>query len=142
MQPIFTVNDAVGSLSQVGGGQVVPQVNIEQSKMFDLGEIEVKLDLERKTLRANMAPIGSPNFSTNMLRDIMTIQSELRRLYLIEGTGQPPKFLVLGSKFTGVFNLGGDLNLFAQLIEQQDRARHRRPLLPNAPTANIDVTSS
>lgn len=100
--------------------------------LFDLGEMEVRHDHEAKTLWTYMAPNGSPNFSDRMLDEILIIQSELPQLY--ERGDQDLKYLVLASKFPGVFNLGGDLALFAALIESGDREK-----LTNYATKCIDV---
>ncbi len=121
MQSAFTVNDAVINTNEDVDSLLDVKSIIRQSKMFDLGEMEVSHDPVTDTLWTYMTPLGSPNFSLHMLQDIVTIQTELRRLF--GGHEGGPKFLVLASKFPGVFNLGGDLNLFAHLIQQADRAR-------------------
>ena len=122
MQTVFTVDGAVGRPDTAADGQLNKPVNIQQSKMFDLGELDVHFEPEIQTLWTYMSPVGSPNFSMSMLRDIMTVQSELRRLYSGVDPRQVPKFLVLGSKFPGIFNLGGDLKLFSKLITEQNRS--------------------
>jgi len=121
MQPIFTVDNTVRGQERLADDRLTKAANKQQSKMFDLGEMDVSLDETTQTLWTYMAPIGSPNFSSTMLRDIMTIQAELRRLYHDMNSLPVPKFLVLASKFPGVFNLGGDLKLFSNLIAAKDR---------------------
>jgi DSF synthase len=97
------------------GGQPLDR----QTSLFDLAEMEVSLDEKSKTLWTYMAPNGPPNFSPAMLKDILKIQSEVKQRF---GT-QPEnlKFLVFASRFPKIFNLGGDLALFAALIEKRDR---------------------
>jgi DSF synthase len=121
MQSVFTVDGTTKAVERIAGDRLNAEVKSQQSKMFDLGEMDVSLDEITRTLWTYMAPKGSPNFSVNMLRDIMTIQSELRRLHGEIGSEASPKFLVLASKFPGVFNLGGDLSLFSSLIENRDQ---------------------
>ncbi|KAA9012447.1 crotonase/enoyl-CoA hydratase family protein [Sphingobium limneticum] len=89
-----------------------------QSMMFDLGQIDVQWDAPLETLWAFMAPQERPNFSMAMLRDVRSWYVESKRLF---DAGQLPiKYLVAGSRFPGVFNLGGDLELFAGCIERGD----------------------
>lgn len=90
-----------------------------QSVLFDLGQIDVRWDAELATLWAFMTPLDRPNSNTSLVRDTMTWLRESRRLF--GDKGQSLKFMVLGSRFPGVFNLGGDLELFAECIERQDR---------------------
>ncbi|WP_445190694.1 crotonase/enoyl-CoA hydratase family protein [Sphingobium sp. HWE2-09] len=89
-----------------------------RSTMFDLGQIDVHWDAPMDTLWAMMTPNERPNFSLTMLRDVKTWYVEAKRLF---DAGQLPiKYLVAGSRFPGVFNLGGDLELFAGCIERGD----------------------
>jgi DSF synthase len=66
-----------------------------------------------------MTPMGRPNFNRPMLRDFQRWQSEIRREFHDPNEGL--KYLVLGSRFPGIFNLGGDLDLFAGFIAAGDR---------------------
>lgn len=91
---------------------------LRQSSLFDLGQIDVRWDEDLATLWAFMTPLERPNFSLAMLRDVRTWYVESKRLF---DAGQLPiKYLVAGSRFPGVFNLGGDLELFASCIERGD----------------------
>lgn len=90
-----------------------------QSKLFDLGQIDVQWEPELSTLWAFITPIDRPNYNLGLLRDTMTWQMEAKKVF-----GQQDsklKYMVLGSRFPGVFNLGGDLEMFARCIERQDR---------------------
>lgn len=87
--------------------------------LFDLGEMEVDWDDEIGTLWAYITPHGRPNYNIGLLRDTMTWQMEAKRLF--GGPRSPLKYMVLGSRFPGVFNLGGDLEMFADCIERRDR---------------------
>lgn len=88
------------------------------STLFDLGQIDVEWDPAMATLWAYMAPMTRPNYNLQMLRDIRMWQTEAKRLF-DEGS-LPLQYMVLGSRFPGVFNLGGDLELFAAAIERRD----------------------
>ncbi len=91
---------------------------ISQSTLFDLGQIDVRWDEELATLWAFMTPHERPNSNLGLMRDTMTWQRESRRVF---GDNGPLKFMVLGSRFPGVFNLGGDLEMFANCIQRRDR---------------------
>jgi len=90
------------------------------SRLFDLGQLDVRWDAPSGTLWTYMTPNDRPNFNRPMLRDFQRWQSEIKREFAGGDTGF--KYLVLGSKFPGVFNLGGDLDLFAGFISTGDRA--------------------
>jgi DSF synthase len=87
---------------------------------FDLGEMEATLDHELKTVWSFMTPNEHPRFSLAMLRDLKAWQSEIQRLYLSEGADI--QYVVLGSRYPGAFNLGGDLDHVATAIEQGNKA--------------------
>lgn len=87
--------------------------------LFDLGQIEVDWEEEIGTLWAFMTPHGRPNCNMGMLKDSITWQSESKRIF--GHPGSPLKYMVLGSRVPRVFNLGGDLELFATYIEQNNR---------------------
>lgn len=114
------------------GGQVVVEGEMDlglegveldsgpATPLFDLGQLEVRWDAALSTLWTFMTPRGRPNFNVSMLRDFETWQTEIARVY---GGGEESRlcYLVLGSRFPGVWNLGGDLGLFAQYIRAGDR---------------------
>ncbi|UZW55819.1 crotonase/enoyl-CoA hydratase family protein [Sphingobium sp. JS3065] len=91
---------------------------IGTSTMFDLGQIDVSWDAAAATLWAFMTPANRPNFSPAMLRDVRHWYVEAKRLF--DAGKLPIKYMVAGSRFPGVFNLGGDLELFAGCIERGD----------------------
>ena len=90
-----------------------------RTALFNLRQLDVSWDAERSTLWTYMNPTGRPCFNPAMLEDFRTWQSEIRATF---GGGRALQFLVLGSRFPGVFGLGGDLDLFAERILQRDRA--------------------
>ncbi|HYW15938.1 MAG TPA: crotonase/enoyl-CoA hydratase family protein [Allosphingosinicella sp.] len=89
------------------------------TRLFDLGQLEVRWEAERGALWTHMTPVDRPNFNRSMLRDFQCWQAEIGREFADPKEGL--KYLVLGSRFPGIFNLGGDLNLFARFIESGDR---------------------
>jgi DSF synthase len=67
---------------------------------------------------------AAPCFSLGLLKDIAAHDEALARdcgRVEIEGQSYQPSHYVLASRTEGVFNMGGDLALFAMLIRAQDR---------------------
>jgi DSF synthase len=105
-----------------GGAGTLPLPHHERSagtRLFDLGQLEVHWEATSGTLWTHMTPVARPNFNRAMLRDFQRWQAEIGREFANPEEGL--KYVVLGSRFPGVFNLGGDLELFARFIETADR---------------------
>jgi DSF synthase len=67
---------------------------------------------------------GTPCYSLGLLNDILEHDKELmaNRCQLeVEGMTYPVHYYVTASRIPGVFNVGGDLALFAMLIKARDR---------------------
>ncbi len=66
--------------------------------------------------------MGSPRpcFTPTLLNELTDYLSSVKR-DMAATDNQKYDYLVVGSKVDGVFNLGGDLDLFMQLIEQKNR---------------------
>ena len=90
------------------------------ASLFDLGQLDVRWESGSGTMWTYMTPVDRPNFNLPMLRDFQRWQAEISREF--SGPDAGLKYLVLGSRFPGIFNLGGDLNLFAGFISAGDRA--------------------
>jgi len=89
------------------------------TRLFDLGQLDVRWEAALGTLWTFMTPLDRPNFNRPMLRDFQRWQAEIGREFADPEEGL--KYLVLGSRFPGIFNLGGDLELFAGFIAAGDR---------------------
>jgi DSF synthase len=70
-----------------------------------------------------MRPHERPSFTTGLLGDLARSQRSIKRLFADAPSpeDQPLRFYVLASRLPGVFNLGGNLSLFAERIRQRDR---------------------
>jgi DSF synthase len=63
-----------------------------------------------------------PSFTPEVLQELRRVRQMLAAMAAGADPEAPPvKYVVLGSRMPGVFNLGGDLSLFASLIRQKDR---------------------
>lgn len=61
-----------------------------------------------------------PCFTPTLLNELTDYLSSVKK-DMAESNNEKYDYLVVGSKVEGVFNLGGDLDLFMQLIEQKNR---------------------
>jgi len=88
-------------------------------------QIQIEHDAELSTLFSWMKPSPRPCFTPKML-DEFEHSEKLLELHQghINDKGAPARIdhVVFGSVAEGVFNLGGDLNLFIEKILQRDRA--------------------
>ena len=105
-----------------GLGGVLPLQHRDRpagTRLFDLGQLDVRWEAAHGALWTFMTPVDRPNFNRSMLRDFQRWQAEIGREFADPDEGL--KYLVLGSRFPGVYSLGGDLNLFAGFISAGDR---------------------
>ena len=88
--------------------------------LFALNELDVLYSESEAALWTYMRPAARPSFTPPMLNDFDAWQHLIGANF---GPGRVPlKYLVLGSRAPGVFCFGGDLELFASLIQAGNRA--------------------
>lgn len=88
-------------------------------------QLRVHYEKEARALWSRWAPEPRPCFNPALLADIRTYYDFLGASHArIDCFGEEHaiEYVVLASATPGVFNLGGDLGLFRQLIELRDRA--------------------
>lgn len=90
-----------------------------EERLFALRQLEVTYDKARETLWTYMKPDGRPSYNPDMLSDFRSWQDGIEAKF--SGEDSSLRYLVLGSRYQGVFSFGGDLRLFAQKIRQRDR---------------------
>jgi DSF synthase len=87
-------------------------------------QLRAHYDKETRALWSRWAPDPRPCFNPSLLADIRTYYEFLAasggRIDCF-GEEHPVEYVVLASATHGVFNLGGDLELFKQLIDARDR---------------------
>jgi DSF synthase len=93
---------------------------------FDFSpQLHVTYDKATRALWSRWAPQPRPCFNPQLLADIRAyydfLAASAGRLEGPGGEELPIEYVVLASATPGVFNLGGDLDLFRQLIETRDR---------------------
>lgn len=105
------------------------RVEVERS-LFEAvyDEFETVYDPHGRILWQYMRPMGRPSYTQGLLRDVAHYQSRLAETLagVEENADYPLRYTVFGSRVNGVYNLGGDLPLFARLIRDQDRDGLRR----------------
>lgn len=85
-------------------------------------EIDVKLDREQRILWVNFLHKDRLCVTLQVIKDWDKLLKGLLAEYKKNGT-LPFSHLIVGSKRTGIFNLGGDLATFASCHKTQDRKR-------------------
>ncbi|HSC94649.1 MAG TPA: crotonase/enoyl-CoA hydratase family protein [Burkholderiales bacterium] len=87
-------------------------------------QLRAHFDKETRALWSRWSPEPRPCFNPALLADIRAFQEYLAGTGgTIDCSGEehPVEYVVLASDLPGVFNLGGDLDLFKQLIDTRDR---------------------
>lgn len=88
-------------------------------------QANVELDQDQATAILSMNPRPRPSFTPGLLDDLQAFQQEVaRRVRRDLAEGHPPeiRYTVLASEIDGIFNFGGDLGRFVDLIRAGDRA--------------------
>jgi len=93
-----------------------------------LGELDLFWDRAAQIYWQYMRPAGRPSFSLGLLGDLREALHLLTDMYAEASSAnpQPVRYSVLASRLPGIFNLGGDLPQFAELIRNHDRSSLRR----------------
>jgi DSF synthase len=103
-------------------GAADPVQAVIEAQCFN--EFELEHDPEERALFCYFNFADRPCFSNPVLREAKEVQRLVRSFF---GEGEAPlRYLVLGSRMKGVWNLGGDLELISTLIRKGDRAALRR----------------
>ncbi|WP_043830040.1 crotonase/enoyl-CoA hydratase family protein [Muricoccus aerilatus] len=116
------VAPVVGRLSSEGAEGGSPQSTLPD--LLHYRNIHAELDAPAGIWWARMAPLGRPSFTDGLLHDIGEMHRELARV--VEAAPGTVRHVVLGSSVPGIYNLGGDLALFARLIRAGDLEGLRR----------------
>ncbi|HEX3341874.1 MAG TPA: crotonase/enoyl-CoA hydratase family protein [Pseudolabrys sp.] len=88
-------------------------------RLFELEQLDVSWDEPTGALWTFMRPRGRPSYNLDLLEDFHAWQRGI--IAAFENRPNDLRFLLLGSHTPGVFNLGGDLDLFAAKIRDRDR---------------------
>jgi DSF synthase len=90
-------------------------------------QLEVRYDPEQRTLWCLKRPRTRPCFNPDLLSEIRRFQEAVQSACRENDEDSTPvRFLVWGSRIRDTYNLGGDLQLFTELIRSRDREGLRR----------------
>jgi DSF synthase len=87
-------------------------------------QVEIEFDPDHSVAWTYMKPSGTPCFNVALLKELRAHDEAVeacRGMLLDGGELRQIHYYVVASKIDGIFNLGGDLALFAQLVKLQDR---------------------
>ncbi len=87
-------------------------------------QVDLVYDKAWKSLWTYMKPVGIPCFNQDMVEELHHVFHELEdheSQVLQEDGWQPVSYCVIASRRKGVFNLGGNLALFINLIREKNR---------------------
>src|SRR5579872_4894767 len=96
----------------------------EMLNVGDYQELETGFDRVRQIFWCYMKPKAAPCFTLGLLNDLLTLMNQLEKTYQARSDASAPPFhyFVLGSRIPAdIYNYGGDLSLFAELIRNKDR---------------------
>jgi len=92
------------------------------NKTESFEHLEVEWNSDEGTVWCYMNPRPRPCFNPQLLSELIGLQDRLEGLGLTrDRLLERPHFAVFASRIPGVFNLGGDLGLFRQMIDRRDR---------------------
>lgn len=126
----MTHSSQVNILASLTGQQSVRQPkapwnaeNLTRPEAF--GNLDFEVDESIGALWCFMSATDRPSFSAELLADLTQAQAAVRAGVAPDRAGELPliRTVVLASRTPRVYNLGGDLSLFAGCIRRQDRAR-------------------
>jgi DSF synthase len=88
-----------------------------------LQHMQMQYDPQDRILWCQFRFPGRPCFTEAMLADFVAVRQMLHRVFATAAEEDPVRVLALSSPLAGVWNLGGDLDLFSKLIRARDRER-------------------
>jgi len=91
----------------------------------DYKEISLRYDSQHRAIWCYYNPTPRPCFSYTMLNEISQWQQSIIDYFKTKKTDSeyPIRYLILCSQTPGIFNLGGDLALFSNLIKDKNRKK-------------------
>jgi len=89
-------------------------------------ELSIKCDVEAATIWVGMKPIGRQCFTLSMLMELHDLIHKINESQSLDSVDLGAiRYLVLESDHPEIYNLGGDLEYFSELVRLQDAERLR-----------------
>lgn len=101
------------------------EMNRDFLKIFcEFKEVSLRYDPQHRAIWCYYNPRIRPCFSATMLRELRLVQQGIIDYFAAKDKDEEPliRYQILHSQIPGIFNLGGDLALFSQLIRQKNRS--------------------
>ena len=98
----------------------ISEVTAEQQSYADQSQLKTYYDAKNKIGWFLMKGVPRPSFTLRLLDDINDYLDSVKQ-EMSETNGEKYDYLVVGSDIEGVFNLGGDLDLFSKFIATGNR---------------------
>lgn len=120
-QPVLTLSTA---LYEKSPPQQKPQPSTQMAEYFFSDQLSAFLDTELAAMWLRWNPVPRPNFNPELLQDLARychFLTQSNSKFEHEHQEVHIDYAILASSVKGIFNLGGDLNLFMRLIETCDR---------------------
>jgi DSF synthase len=122
-------DDAPVSRSDAPTGPALPVGPLAPEKIKEIlesqtyEELTIEFDIHERILWYFMSPVSRPSATVGLMHDIKRLQALVRTIFDAHNdpTDPPIRYMALSSRMPGIFNLGGDLALFAQLIRERNR---------------------
>lgn len=122
---IFQSKNAV-TAEQVASGSIASPVPADEGVLAveSYEELSLSFDPNERVLWQYMQPLNRPSFSLGLLQDMSKAQIWARQVFANRSPGEPAPidYTVFASRMPGVYNLGGDLPQFVELIRRKDHA--------------------
>lgn len=99
---------------------VLKSVTVTQPQTVEEPQLKTFYDGKNKAAWLLMRGAPRPSFTMKLLDGISEYFDSIER-EMEQTNGEKYDYLISGSDVDGIFNLGGDLDLFTDLIRQQDR---------------------
>jgi len=90
----------------------------EIKSQSEFAQFSTRYEPETSSIWCWMQPEPRPSLNTTLIDELFQLQQQLTTTYNKQETGTvwPFRHLILASKIPGIYNLGGDLELFKQYI--------------------------
>ncbi|GEO42504.1 hypothetical protein SAE02_66520 [Skermanella aerolata] len=119
------IADTVSNSVKIVGNSCVAEQPRRAPVQLDGQFRELDLDFDTKTgvFWCRFQFSNRPSFTPEVLAELRRMRQLLASRHGAAASQDPQvKYMVLASRMPGIFNLGGDLHLFANLIRKRDRA--------------------
>jgi hypothetical protein len=104
-------------------GPIAPEALKELLESQRFEELTIEFDIHERILWYFMSPVERPSATVGLMADIKRLQALVRTIFDAHNdpADPPNRYMALSSRMPGIFNLGGDLALFAGLIRERNR---------------------